>query len=155
MTIFFPDSSICQLATHTPINTTVMVGNSTPYPATDVMDVVLCKRVCNLSVSVCDLELRANLFSGFTDHCKLISGYQTKNGFTYLSYWACIHPAHTQNTLHMQVIMKKRTSVKHRFSMKPSIIVTCNNETTHWTVSVSQLWNYMRVGGRRKKKQKV
>lgn len=46
VTIFFPDSSTLQLATHSPINTTVMVGNSTPHPGTNVTAVGLCKSVC-------------------------------------------------------------------------------------------------------------
>lgn len=50
MTVFFPDSSTHQLATHSPINTTMMVGNSTPHPGTDITAVGLCKSLC---VCVC------------------------------------------------------------------------------------------------------
>ena len=104
MTIFFPDSSTRQLATHSPINTTVMVGNSTPHPAADVTAVGLCMCVCvcvclcvclHLSVFVCVWGLRVGLFYGFANHRKLISGYQTKNDFTHPSYWAFVQAGDT------------------------------------------------------------
>lgn len=56
-----------------------------------------------LGCGLCVCGMRVSLFFGFADHCKLIREYQTKKDFTYLSYWAFVHPAVTHTLMQAHI----------------------------------------------------